>query len=81
MARIRDIIQGKQPDTIGPDATVLEAARKMTTAKVGALAVIENGRLARIFSERDLMTRLGGVRSSDCPSISTSTKVRWFAGA
>ncbi len=58
MARIRDIIQGKRPDTIGPDATVLDAARKMTTAKVGALAVIENGRLVGIFSERDLMTRV-----------------------
>ena len=58
MARIRDIIQGKTPDTVGPGATVLEAARKMTGAKVGALAVIENERLVGIFSERDLMTRV-----------------------
>ncbi len=58
MARIRDIIQGKAPDTIGPEVTVLEAARKMTAAKVGALAVIENDRLVGIFSERDLMTRV-----------------------
>lgn len=58
MARIRDIIQGKKPDTIDPEATVLDAARKMTTAKVGALAVIENDRLVGIFSERDLMARV-----------------------
>lgn len=58
MARIRDIIQGKRPDTIGQEATVLEAARKMTTAKVGALAVIEGDRLVGILSERDLMTRV-----------------------
>jgi CBS domain-containing protein len=58
MARIRDIIQGKVPDTIGPEATVLEATRKMTAAKVGALAVIEKDRLVGIFSERDLMTRV-----------------------
>ncbi len=58
MARIRDIIQGKTPDTIGPEVTALEAARKMTAAKVGALAVIENERLVGIFSERDLMTRV-----------------------
>ncbi|HEY7676128.1 MAG TPA: CBS domain-containing protein [Candidatus Methylomirabilis sp.] len=58
MARIRDIIQGKMPDTIGPEATVLEAARKMTAVKVGALAVIEKERLVGIFSERDLMTRV-----------------------
>jgi len=58
MARIRDIIQGKMPDTIGPEATVLEASRRMTAAKVGALAVIEKDRLVGIFSERDLMTRV-----------------------
>ncbi len=58
MAKIRDIIQGKTPDTVGPEATVLEAARKMTATKVGALAVIENERLVGIFSERDLMTRV-----------------------
>lgn len=58
MAKIRDIIQGKTPDTIGPEATVLEATRKMTAAKVGALAVIEKDRLVGIFSERDLMTRV-----------------------
>ncbi len=58
MAKIRDIIQGKTPDTIGPEATVLQAARRMTTGKVGALAVIEGDRLAGIFSERDLMTRV-----------------------
>jgi CBS domain-containing protein len=46
------------PDTIGPEATVLEATRKMTAAKVGALAVIEKDRLVGIFSERDLMTRV-----------------------
>ena len=58
MAKIRDIIEGKTPDTIDPEATVLEAARKMTAAKVGALAVIEAERLVGIFSERDLMTRV-----------------------
>lgn len=58
MAKIRDIIQGKTPDTIVPEATVLEAARKMTAGKVGALAVIEKDRLVGIFSERDLMTRV-----------------------
>ncbi len=72
MAKIRDIIQGKQPDTIGPEAMVLEAARRMTAAKVGALAVIEGERLVGIFSERDLMTRVvapgldpAGVRVHD----------------
>jgi len=71
MAKIRDIIQGKKPDTIGPEATVLDAARKMAAAKVGALAVIENDRLVGIFSERDLMTRV--VAEGLDPS---ATKVR-----
>ena len=58
MAKIRDIIRGKTPDTIDPEAMVLEAPRKMTAATVGALAVIEAERLVGIFSERDLMTRV-----------------------
>jgi len=58
MAKIRDIIQDKAPDTIGPEVTVLQAARRMTAGKVGALAVIEGDRLVGIFSERDLMTRV-----------------------
>lgn len=39
--------------TISPEATVFEAVRLMTEKNIGSLAVVENGRLAGIVSERD----------------------------
>ncbi len=39
--------------TISPDATVLDALRLLADAGVGALLVMENGKLAGIISERD----------------------------
>ena len=39
-------------------ASVMEAVRAMGKLKVGAVAVMENGKLAGIFTERDLMMRV-----------------------
>lgn len=39
--------------TIAPDATVFEALQVLAEHEVGALLVVENGRLAGIVSERD----------------------------
>jgi CBS domain-containing protein len=39
--------------TIAPGATVLEALKLLADAGVGALLVMENGKLAGIISERD----------------------------
>jgi len=41
-----------------PGETVLDALRRMTFAKVGAIAVVEGDQLIGVFSERDLMTRV-----------------------
>jgi CBS domain-containing protein len=38
--------------------TVLEVARKMGSAKIGAIPILDGSRLMGIFSERDLMTRV-----------------------
>jgi CBS domain-containing protein len=50
--------KGLTVHTIAPTATVLEAAEKMSAARVGALIVGDQGAPAGIFSERDLMTRV-----------------------
>lgn len=39
--------------TISPDATVFEAIRLLADKNIGALPVIDGGRLAGMFSERD----------------------------
>lgn len=45
--------------TIGPDATVLDAARKMTERNYGSIVVVDGeGRLTGILTERDMLKRV-----------------------
>ena len=46
--------------SVGPGATVLEAAVLMNEYKIGALAVMDGGRLVGIFTERDVLRRVVG---------------------
>ena len=45
------------PTAITPDTTVQEAARLMKTEDVGALPVVEDGRLTCVVTDRDLAVR------------------------
>jgi len=60
MAQVREILQrkGSQIWSIGPEATVLQAALFMTEHKVGALVVLDQGQLIGVVSERDVMQRV-----------------------
>jgi CBS domain-containing protein len=60
MATVSEILnkKGSRVESIGPDATAYEAARRMTDCKIGCLVVIENDRVCGIVSERDLLQRL-----------------------
>ena len=46
------------PAAVAPDSTVLEAVELMAEHAVGAVAVVDNGRLLGIFTERDVMLRV-----------------------
>ncbi len=46
------------PATVEPSANVLEAVQVMAEESVGAVAVIEQGKLRGIFTERDVMLRV-----------------------
>ncbi len=46
------------PATVGPNANVLEAVQVMAEEGVGAVAVVEEGKLSGIFTERDVMLRV-----------------------
>ena len=56
---------------IGPDSTLVEAARQMRELDVGALPICENDRLAGMVTDRDLVVR--GIAESKDPS---STRIR-----
>src|SRR5689334_10541166 len=60
MPTVRDVLalKGESLITINSGATVLEATRKMNQYKVGAVVVMDGERVAGIFSERDVLTRV-----------------------
>ena len=61
--------KGNQVYSIGPDAKVIEALQIMAQKDVGALVVLDSGRLAGILSERDYARKviLRGKSSQDVP--------------
>jgi len=60
MKRVKDIlrIKGDQVWSVSPEATVLDALREMADKNIGAVLVMDHGRLAGIFSERDYARKL-----------------------
>jgi CBS domain-containing protein len=55
---IRDIVAGQEPITAPGSATVAEAARLMKEKKIGAVMVVEEGKLIGVFTERDALFRV-----------------------
>ena len=55
MKTVAEVLSGKDPElhTIGPDASVLDALRAMAEHGVGALPVVDDGRLVGLISERE----------------------------
>lgn len=54
MRSIKQLLEGRgAPMSVQPGDTVFQALEAMAAKDIGALLVIENGRLVGIFSERD----------------------------
>ena len=55
MATIRQLLQSKGAEiwSVSPDASVFDSIEMMADKGVGALVVLENGKLVGIISERD----------------------------
>lgn len=58
MTSIRSIVAARETVTVSPRVSVLEAARAMTTFQIGAVPVVDEDRLAGIFTERDILARV-----------------------
>jgi CBS domain-containing protein len=55
---VRSIIEDQHPLTASADMTVAAASRLMKEKRVGAILIVDNGRLAGIFTERDAVFRV-----------------------
>jgi len=55
---IREVIGNQDPVTASSDISVAAAAQLMKRHRIGALLVIDGGRLAGIFTERDALFRV-----------------------
>ena len=71
MKTVKDILQVKSHDiwSIAPDATVFDALKLMADKNVGAVLVLDAGKLVGILSERDYARKviLKGKSSKDIP--------------
>ena len=71
MRTVRQLLEAKAPEVfaIGPDAPVIDAIRLMAEKGIGAVVVMQAGRLAGILSERDYARKivLQGRSSRDTP--------------
>ena len=55
---VRSIIESQTPVTAAADVSVADAARLMQQHRVGALVIVDRGRLTGIFTERDALYRV-----------------------
>jgi CBS domain-containing protein len=71
MRTVRHLLEAKAPEVfaIGPNAPVLDAIKLMADKRIGALLVMDAGRLVGIVSERDYARKvvLQGRSSKDTP--------------
>jgi len=58
MSLVRDIVYDRELFHVEEGCSVADVARRMAELHVGAIVVMNNGRLSGIFSERDIMKRV-----------------------
>jgi CBS domain-containing protein len=63
-----------------PEMTVAEVVRVMTDAEVGAIAIMDDGKLAGIFTERDLLKRVVARRLDPSKTPITEVMTRSIVG-
>ena len=77
---VRSVMKRQKLLTATPDTTVTKAGVLMTKRNVGAVMVVERGRLIGIFTERDVVTRViaqrrdpGTTKLADVMTIAPKT--------
>lgn len=75
---VKAILKEKGGDvfSMSPDTTLAEVARELSTRKIGALLIMDDGRLAGILSERDIVRQIAasGAEALQVPASSVMTQ-------
>jgi CBS domain-containing protein len=68
--------KGEAIHSVGPDTPVTECVRLMTAGRIGALIVMDGGRLVGIFTERDALNKVlaGGLDPGNTKVSAVMTK-------
>lgn len=76
MKQIAELIEGQTLVVIEPELKVRAAAQRMSEKNIGAVAVVDAGKLAGVFSERDIMARVvaKGLDPDDTPVAMVMSK-------
>jgi CBS domain-containing protein len=77
-------VKGREVISVSPDTIILELTKIFTENKIGSIVVLENGRLAGIVSERDVVRAISQqgpeVLNETVNSIMTSDVVTCGGG-
>lgn len=76
MTQIAELIEGRPLIHAESSEKVRDVARRMSERNVGAVAVLDSGRLVGIFSERDIMSRVvaAGLNPDDTAIAKVMTR-------
>ncbi len=73
---VKDLmVKGEELVTIGSDVTLEEAAQLMIKNKIGCLPVIEDGIVAGIITELDMLRRLSSLLGGDATGVRVTIRV------
>ena len=76
MKQIAELIEGQPLFHVRSSDRVRDVARRMSEKNIGAIAVVDSGKLVGIFSERDIMSRVvaPGLNPDDTPVAKVMTR-------
>jgi CBS domain-containing protein len=76
MKQIAELIEGRPLIHVDSRDNVRDAARRMSQQNIGAVAVLDGGKLVGVFSERDVMSRVvvPGLSPDDTPVAKVMTR-------
>jgi len=73
---VKDVmVKGKDVITIGPDATIEEAAQVMVEHKIGCLPVLKEGIVVGIITDSDMMAHLVEMLAAPAPSVRVTMRM------